>query len=271
VTLESAAAAGAPSAPPAAAPAPIFIVGCQRSGTTLLRLMLDAHPRISCGPESRFLPDLARITRDDWPRMSRYGLPREEWHERVAEFFDGFQREYAEQRGKVRWADKSPRYAMSLDYIAEVFPNCQVLHVIRDGRDVVASHRRRWGYASAVRATVKWPRYVAFARDVGAALGPDRYLEVRYEDLVSEPRETAARVLAFLGEPWDDAVLAYDTRPHDVSPHYAELTARRRQEARQEGAVYRNRVGAHRSELGPVLGTLTSVAQRRALRELGYR
>ncbi|HEV8165823.1 MAG TPA: sulfotransferase, partial [Actinomycetota bacterium] len=57
---------------------PIFIVGCQRSGTTLLRLILDAHPNISCGPETRFLEDLARITGDgNWPRMRLFGFPKE--------------------------------------------------------------------------------------------------------------------------------------------------------------------------------------------------
>ena len=54
---------------------PIFLVGCQRSGTTMLRLVLDSHSRISCGPETRFLPDLRRIVDEqrDWPRLARFG------------------------------------------------------------------------------------------------------------------------------------------------------------------------------------------------------
>lgn len=57
---------GGPAADPAS---PIFIVGCQRSGTTMLRLILDSHPRISCGPETRFLEDMERIVGADWKRL----------------------------------------------------------------------------------------------------------------------------------------------------------------------------------------------------------
>jgi hypothetical protein len=255
-----------------AQPAPVFIVGCQRSGTTLLRLMLDAHPHISCGPETRFLTDLARVTGDDWRRLSRYGFTREDWHARIAEFFGGLHADYAASRGKERWADKSPRYALAIGFLAEVFPTCQVVHVIRDGRDVVASHRRRWGYWSAMKATVKWPRYIETAREAAAVLPPERSLEVRYEDLVGSSRDTLGGVLSYLGEEWDDAVLSYDQHPHDVSPHYAELTRERRAAAADgDTAVYRNRVGAHRGELDPLLAMLAWVFGRRRLKELGYR
>jgi hypothetical protein len=86
------------------AEAPIFIVGCQRSGTTMLRLILDSHSRISCGPETRFLEDMERIVGSDWKRLSQYGFPREEWLRRIAGFFGGIQHDYAVSRGKQRWA-----------------------------------------------------------------------------------------------------------------------------------------------------------------------
>jgi Sulfotransferase family len=161
-------------------PEPIFIVGCQRSGTTLVRLILDAHPNISCGPETRFLAALAQITGSEWHRMQRYGFPKEYWHEKVAEFFESIHRDYAERRGKTRWADKSPLYALSIDYLHELFPDCHVVHVIRDGRDVVASHRRGWGYLSAMNATKKWPAYVHTAREAGRRLPAGHYHELPY-------------------------------------------------------------------------------------------
>src|SRR5689334_19471746 len=103
--------------------APIFIVGCQRSGTTLLRLMLDSHSAIACGPETRFLRAFEPITGDEWDRISRFGQPREYWLEKIADFFGSFQEEYARSRGKRRWADKSPLYALHLDFILELFPD----------------------------------------------------------------------------------------------------------------------------------------------------
>ena len=250
---------------------PIFIVGCQRSGTTLLRLMLDSHPNVSCGPETRFLQDFAKLTSDSWDRLSLYGFPKSYWIDKAAEFFDSFQTEYAKSRGKTRWADKTPRYALSLGYIDELFPACQIVHVIRDGRDVVASHRDRWGYWSAVKAVEKWPRYIRTARRVGDRLPDDRYTEVRYEDLVLNTDGTLHELLEFLGEPWDDAVLHHDRVPHDVAGRYDQFADQRRRDGGTgRDAVYRSRVGAHKREIDPLLRALTLVRARSTLRALGY-
>lgn len=249
---------------------PIFVVGCQRSGTTLLRLMLDSHPNISCGPETRFLADLAAVTGENWDRMRLFGFPKEYWHAKFAEMFDAIQSDYAASRGKPRWADKTPRYATSLAFINDLFPTSQIVHVIRDGRDVVASHRDRWGWMAAMKAIEKWPRYVTAARAVGQTLPSDRYLEVRYEDVVDETEKTMRGLLDWLGEPWDDTVLAYDSQPHDVHDRYVAFSASRRAAAGTTGPVYRTRVGAHSREAGPLLGLLFRLRSQRVLRSLGY-
>lgn len=250
---------------------PIFIVGCQRSGTTLLRLILDSHPNISCGPETRFLAGFADLTAGSWPRLSLYGFPKDYWHDKVAVLFDSIQADYAASRGKVRWADKTPRYALCLDYLNELFPTCQVVHVVRDGRDVVASHRDRWGYLSALKAVEKWPRYIKVARSAGERLSAHRYLEVRYDSLVTETEKTLRQLLAFLDEPWDDALLHHDQAPHDVPDRYARFTESRRQAADRPAAVYQDRVGAHTREIDPLLRFLCWCRGGRTLRALGYR
>ena len=250
---------------------PIFVVGCQRSGTTLLRLMLDSHPNISCGPETRFLADFAKVTGEGWDRMGLYGFAKEYWYEKFAEFFDSFQTEYAKGRGKTRWADKTPRYALSLDFIDSLFPDSQIVHVVRDGRDVVASHRDRWGYRSAVKAVEKWPRYIRTARAFGAGLPADRYLEVRYERLVGDTEKELRRLLSFLDEPWDAAVLDHEGAQHDVAGQYETRSAKRRETSGDDGAVYANRVGAHHRENDPLLRALLWLRARRELKALGYR
>lgn len=249
---------------------PIFVVGCQRSGTTLLRLILDSHPNISCGPETRFLADFEHLTGASWQRLSQYGFPKRYWHAQTAAMFETIKSDYARRHGKVRWADKTPLYALSLDFIGELFPTCQVIHVVRDGRDVVASHRARWGYLSALKAVSKWPRYVRAARHAGAALSPGRYHEVSYESLVSEPEKTLRELLTFLDEPWDPVVLDHDRLPHDVPEHYQRLASHRRSAAGEPGPIYRSRVGAHRRELDPLLRLLCRVVAGSTLRELGY-
>jgi hypothetical protein len=255
----------------ASARPPIFIVGCQSSGTTPLRLMLDSHPNIACGPETRFLADFAHLTRESWDRLRLYGFPKEYWHAKVAELFDGFKTDYAHGHGKPRWADKTPRYALSLDYILELFPDCQIIHVIRDGRDVVVSHRHRWGYLSALKAVEKWSRYIRTARAVGQRLPPGRYHEVRYERLVAEPEPTLRELLEFLGEPWDPIVLEHDQRPHDVPERYLSFAASRRVATTERPSIYRSRVGSGRRELDPVLRLVVRLLAGRTLQELGYR
>jgi hypothetical protein len=250
---------------------PIFIVGCQSSGTTLLRLMLDSHPRISCGPESGLLSDLAALQRRNAGKLRDYGLPDEYWNAKFAQLFDSFKTDYALSKGKARWADKTPRYALSLDYILRLFPACQIVHVVRDGRDVVASHRDRWGYWSAIKATVKWPRYIEAARATGAKLGTERYIEVKYEDLVGKPESTLRSLLEFLRESWDAGVLEHDKKPHDIADHQAGFVAGRRASAEEPSAIYKHRVGAYKRELGPLLRLLLRLFSNRTLLELGYK
>lgn len=238
--------------------APIFIVGCQRSGTTLLRLTLDSHPRIACGPETRFLRDFERITGADWHRISRFGLPREYWLRSVGQFFGSFQADYAAARGKARWADKSPLYALILDYVWEVFPDAQVVHLIRDVKDVTSSHRTAFGYKAALNAPRKWQRYIGEVRRAAADVPTGRYHEVRYERLIADREGTMRELLGFLGEAWDPLVLDYERAEHDVNPRYWQRTTARRQGSRKH----------HR--LDPLLWAATLIWGRSLRRRLGY-
>ncbi|MEV4726041.1 sulfotransferase family protein [Micromonospora humida] len=260
-----------PDARPDRPQGPIFLVGCQRSGTTMLRLVLDSHSRVSCGPETRFLADMQRIVGRDWERLSRFGFPREYWLGRIADFFGGIQADYARSRGKTRWADKTPLYALSIDFLAEVFPDAQFVHVVRDGRDVVVSHRKRFGYWSAVKCVVKWPRYIRVARAAGARLPADRYHELRYEETVTDPEKAMRGLFEFLGEPWEAGVLDYDGKQHDVAGKYTAEAQRRRAAAGTDAPIYGSRVGTYRRELDPFLRVLVRVFSGATLRELGYR
>jgi Sulfotransferase family len=250
--------------------APIFVVGCQRSGTTMLRLILDSHSRISCGPETRFLEDMDRIVGSDWKRLSQYGFSQEEWLQRIAAFFGGIQSDYAAARGKQRWADKSPRYAMKLDFILRLFPDAQIVHVIRDGRDVAVSHRKRFGYWSCVKSSVKWPRYIEQARAGGAALPPGQYHELRYENLVANQEATLRELMSFLGEDWDPGMLDFESHAHDVPARYHAQASSRREGEGTSAVVYTSRVGTYRKELDPFMRLLFQVTAGRTLRGLGY-
>lgn len=249
---------------------PIFIVGCQRSGTTMLRLMLDSHPRISCGPETRFLVGFAPIFAEDWKRLSQYGFEQEEWVRRIRAFYEGIQGDYARSRGKERWADKTPRYALALPLLLKLFPDAQIIHVIRDPRDVAVSHRKRFGYWSCIKSTVKWPRYVGTARSSAEDLPEDAYREVRYESLVATPEGTLRDLLCWLGEDWDDSILDFHKAKHDVPARYHAQLAARQGTSGTEAAVYASRVGSHRRELDPLVRGLVWANSHSLARELGY-
>jgi len=196
------------------APRPIFIVGCPRSGTTLLRLILDSHPAISAGPESRFLWGIRTIEERNWSTLAGFGLSLDEWHANVRTLFESFHRRYADAQGKTRWADKSPDYALMLDYVDVLYPDSQIVHIVRDPRDVIDAWRRFYGLKSVQRAARSWVRYVRSAHEFAVGQPAGRVIELRYEDLVRQPEQTLRELISRLGEPWSDDVLNFADRPH---------------------------------------------------------
>src|SRR5579875_3457488 len=165
---------------------PIFIVGSPRSGTSLLRLILDSHPAIACGPETHVLADLDESLGRHWDRLARYGAEREHWHDAYREAFARLKADYAARRGKARWADKTPAYAQHLQFVTALFPDAQVIHVIRDARHVTASALARWGWRRAWAMPQLWRESVEKAREFGRDADPGRYREVRFEQLVGD-------------------------------------------------------------------------------------
>ncbi|MFO1540960.1 MAG: sulfotransferase family protein [Chloroflexota bacterium] len=236
---------------------PIFIIGAPRSGTTLLRLILDSHPSISCGEETHFLRDLEPIVGRHWRMLGPYAVPRDWWLARIRALYTDFQAQVLAGRGKRRWAEKDPTYTLVLPFIAELFPDALYVHVVRDGRDVVASFRDRWGWRSAARAANgEWARYVRAARALANGPTAPRYRELRYESIVADPEGTLRPLFAFLGEAWDPAVLRFDEQEHAATERYARFTDQRRREGGDTGAIYRSRVGAGGRRLDPALRLL---------------
>jgi hypothetical protein len=117
--------------------------------------------------------------------------------------------DYATGQGKVRWGDKS-KYLDCLPAIHQLFPDAQYIHIVRDGRDVANSVMKLdWGPNDLIAAAVWWNDYVWLARRIGAVLGPQKYMETRYEDLVTNTEAELRRVCAFLGEEYSAGMLEY--------------------------------------------------------------
>ncbi|MBT9314751.1 sulfotransferase family protein [Leptothoe spongobia] len=242
---------------------PIFIVGCPRSGTTLTRSIINAHPNIACGAETHFLKDLSKIVDQHWERIERYDFTKDYWNEKIADFFDTFKSEYAQKQGKKRWAEKTPSYAFKLDFIHTLYPDLQIVHVIRNGYDVTLSHLDRWGYKKAVNSTKVWAESIKHVRDFGQSLPNDQYFEIRYEDLVKEPEENCKLLFEYLTEPWDPIVL-------EKGCYTSNLTESRRKESGETSALYQSRVGLGKKKLDPLLGMLLNFRSGGLLKQLGY-
>jgi hypothetical protein len=205
---------------------PIFVVGCSRSGTGLIRDLLRSHPNITFPHESHFIPTFyrgfgdprtdhearalaARILRLGWVRRWDLRLdPSSLAHCRsYRELISALYEEVARRAGKRRWGDKTPEYVMDIPLLLELFPAARIIHVYRDGRDVALSWTKTYfGPPNVYAAATAWRRMVTAGRRHGNAQ-PGSYLEVRYETLLSNPDDTMRRVCGFIGEDFTDAVL----------------------------------------------------------------
>lgn len=202
---------------------PIFIGGEGRSGTTLLRVMLDSHSAIACGPETHFLVDprfqeFHRHFSRTWERRAAgYGYAGRDLDDLVRDFVRGWFEPYMQRRGKRRWADKTPQNIHILPYLWELFPTAKVIHMIRDGRDVACSILPQgWGPNTIAAAAERWVSCIE--KGLAHRNRTDRYMEVRYEDLVRQPERELRRVMDLVGEPWEPQMLEYWRCPHDLAP-----------------------------------------------------
>jgi len=200
---------------------PIVVGGCGRSGTTLLRTILNAHRDIACSQESGVFTSLSKINFDNISNSLALGRAEVvRIYRRSAcrvEFIERLYRAYLERVGKLRWAEKDPNAVKAIGRIFAGFPDGRFIHIIRDGRDVACSLRTHPKYrvVDGARVPVRsWnPIEQCIQRwmtDVGAGLewrGDPRYMEVRYEELIARPGETMRAVLGFIGENWDDSIL----------------------------------------------------------------
>jgi Sulfotransferase family len=248
---------------------PIFVVGSPRSGTTLLRLILDSHPSIACGPETNVLADLDESLNRHWNRLQRFGPDKAYWHAAYRDLFGRFMADYAASKGKARWADKTPSYAEHLQFITALFPEAQVIHIIRDVRYVTASALSRWGWRLAWTMPETWRRSVKMAREFGSRADPDQYREVRFEELVGATEATLRGVFDWLGESWDPRVLDYDRQEHLGG---GPLSFSVSKAARERGgtAIDPSRAARPSHALDPILKARIERTAGALNRELGY-
>ncbi len=221
---------------------PLIVLGVGRSGTTLLRVMLDRNSELAVPYETFFVPQLAHrhgrrpklaeflddlgrlrtlydwgVTPEDvWPHL-REGMTTTEAIRAIFET-------YAERQGKPRWGDKTPLYMQQLPLLERLFPDAIWVHLVRDGRDAALSFLelpagfagKTWAHPRTVaQFAARWRTEIRAARRLGRHAG-ERYLELRYEDLVAEPERELRRVCEHASLRWEPGMLDH-TRISDAA------------------------------------------------------
>ena len=225
---------------------PVLILGVRRSGTTLLRVMLDRHSQLAVPDESYFVPQLAdrhlrRVDPDEFlddlrrlNTLAEWDVPLDKVHERltpdmpIGTAIATVYAVYAAERGKARWGDKTPMYMQNLRLLERLFPDARFVHLIRDGRDAALSFlemprglvTETWMHPrTPADFASQWRTEVAAARRLGRRVGP-RYLEVRYEELVGDVEAVLRRICEFAGLDYEPSMADYagnvdvSTKPH---------------------------------------------------------
>ncbi len=199
---------------------PVFVLGSQRSGTTALQSILNHHPDLFLGMEIN-VNGLLESNRDSLRETLADHFPAADdatWNQSAASQVSALMESLVRQKGKKRWGDKWPSYSRQMARIESFFPDCQFVHIIRDGRDVACSmlamksrsevwRNAEWAPATWAAASQYWHDNVRPALEHGRRLPAERYFEFRYEDMVKEPVPTMHKLCAFLGETPDPLVL----------------------------------------------------------------
>jgi Sulfotransferase family len=269
---------------------PLFVVGCPRSGTTMLSLMLHAHPNLAMPPESRFLVytwrkrhafgnleteeqrlDLASMVTRWGSKVRDLGLDPPDLRKKI---FDGpptigsafgiVFREFAQLNGRVRWGDKRPAYYQEVDVLLRLFPDAQIVQIIRDGRANVASLKRMpWWKFDSLTSMATWSLAEYCMHRNLKRLPADTFYAIRYESLVADPETELRKLCVFLDEEFHEEML----HPHRVTGVVPE---RKTWHESLKTTVNEDAVASWRTGLDPWELGLMETVLRRKLRRNGY-
>ncbi|MEV0581670.1 sulfotransferase [Nonomuraea sp. NPDC050310] len=252
---------------------PVFVIGCPRSGTTMLQLMLHSHPRIAVAPETRFvIPAYQRrrafgdmrlaerrrslaewIAGDRSTKFRELGIDKDDFVREVVDGPGSFGsvlgiafRMYAERFGKARWGDKRPSYVKQVDLLRRLFPDAQFIHLVRDGRDCVSSLKEMpWYTADSFHAMATWIEAIDHGAKLKKSLPADTYYELRYEDLTDATDVEMKKLCDFLGEEFDPSVISPREAADTVVPLHKVW------HGNTHGEVTKARVGSWSKRLDP--------------------
>ncbi len=229
---------------------PIFIVGCERSGTTMLRLILCSHKNIAIPPQTKYAKKLYKrrllfgdlSKADNRKKLRNWFLNNHNKKTKIIDldidkndvreelkitgntlgaFLSVIPKLYSKKFGKSRWGDKRPYYIKYLPQLFKLFPDAQVIHIIRDGRDAVASLKRMpWWNKNSLFAMLNWQEAIQHGIIAKSKYSSEQYIEIKYEDIINEPENSIKSVCKFLGEEYSESLLEFHKIAKESVPSY---------------------------------------------------
>ncbi|MFD9317593.1 sulfotransferase family protein [Streptomyces sp. NPDC060053] len=271
---------------------PVFIIGTERSGSNLLRLVLDAHSRITIPHPPHFMrflaplaPSYGDLTEQDnrrrlaadaltllrvhlhpWPHPVDLDRVVQEARPTVFGVVAAIYEQHRRAEGKARWGCKSTFMVDHVDDVLAQYPGARFVWLVRDPSDVAASAKRAvFGHCHPYRMAGLWRTQQERARAALDVRGPDVVHLLRYEELVSDPALHVDRLCAFLGERPEPAMLRHHTSAA------ARQTAGLAESWRRAGQpIGTGRIGAHRQTLTSRERLLVDKATGPVKEALGY-
>jgi hypothetical protein len=259
---------------------PAFIIGCPRSGTSILGEAIAKHPRVA------YLFEDTSVSRTIQEGRPDHRLGKSDATPELLESFRRAMLEAARDLGGDVLVEKNPRHVIRIPFLAAAFPAARFIHIIRDGRDVAASlmfrnRGPRWGHveipgwkaileahpeANHIRCAIQWRDTVRLAREDARVLPAGSYIEIRYEDLLREPARVVTETLGFIGLELHPEVQAFLPKIQDstAGSYHARKQVRHYVDdhSRRVGRHVENLTAAQIAEVEAVCGPM--------LRELGY-
>lgn len=230
---------------------PFFLVGSERSGTTLLRLMLAHHHQIECAPEFEFLVEALPAAGGfpalepyyEWLSTNRIFLPHGLAIDRTLDYPALMRSFVAQYCGRSAKPIHGATCHKHFDRLLRVWPHARFVHILRDGRDVARSCQGMGWAGNVWHGAERWIEAEELWAEVAQRIDPSRRFELRYEDLVRDPERELARLCAFLGTPYDAGMLDYSRDSSYERPDPKLIGQWRKKLTRTELALLEARIG----------------------------
>lgn len=284
---------------------PIFIVGCPRSGTTVLASLLNRHPNIASGTETHFFNYVSK-NNYHWGHFNTENLSKLLEESRVIDFiklaeldknkiiedfkeydltnidnnltheeqskktvFNLLMENFLEQKGKSRFCEKTPNHLQNAVEIVKLYPQAKIIYLVRDGRDTVNSLLKMpWRPTGLVNNARFWSQYVKLGNRIEAKLesSPEHnLLQIRYESLLEEPETTLKTICDFIHEAYDPIMLDDNQDGENIFSNWETSWKHKSRESLDS-----TRIGASQKELSNDDLAILNHILRNDLLQLGY-